>query len=156
MDQLLNTQELYIFLDVVIAGVLAMLVGLEREKADKAAGMRTNMIVSSFTCLVVSLVNPLADYVKTSENIIINTDPIRIIQSVVIGISFIGAGTIIKGRHSKKVTGLTTAATLLYSIGIGVCVAIHSYLLAVLLTLFILIINYVVSYITRKFTSIKD
>lgn len=144
-------------MNVFIAAILTMVVGLERERASKAAGMRTNMIVGSFTCLVVSLIDPLIDYVnQQNTEQLVETDPIRVLQAIVIGVSFIGAGTIIKRQRRESVIGLTTAATLLYTVGIGMSVAIGYYLLAVFLTAFILLINRVVNYIENHFVSDDD
>ncbi|MEH0154195.1 MgtC/SapB family protein [Limibacter armeniacum] len=154
--------ELYIFMDVFIASILTMLIGIERERADKAAGIRTNMIVGGFTCLVVAIIKPLTnflqEYFKVAQHSsgMVEIDPIRIVQAIVIGVSFIGAGTIIKSREDQTITGLTTAATLLYSAGIGICVAIKMYLLAVCLTVFVLVINKTVNYLAKKYTSVKD
>lgn len=149
--------ETSIIMNVFIAAILTMVVGLERERASKAAGMRTNMIVGSFTCLVVSLIDPLIDYVnQQNTEQLVETDPIRVLQAIVIGVSFIGAGTIIKRQRRESVIGLTTAATLLYTVGIGMSVAIGYYLLAVFLTAFILLINRVVNYIENHFVSDDD
>lgn len=152
-----DNPELQIFIDILIASVLAMIVGIEREKANKAAGIRTNMIVSGFTCLIISIQPRLINYIQASfPDNMIDIDPIRVLQAVIVGLSFIGAGTIIKSPDQKHVTGLTTAATLLYSLGIGICVSIHYYLLAVCLTIFILVINFLLNYITKKYTDLKD
>lgn len=155
-DYMLHTNELHILLNVFIASILTMLVGIEREKARKEAGIRTNMIVGGFTCLTVCLIHPLVEFSYSNVvNDTIDADPIRVLQAIVIGVSFIGAGTIIKSRTTGKVSGLTTAATLLYSIGIGICVAIEYYILAVSLTVLILVINHLVNFLIRKYTSIK-
>lgn len=133
--------ELQILLNIVIATVLCGIVGYERERKDKPAGLRTNMIVGSFSCLIVSLAIPLVDFIQNSElNDTVDSDPIRILQALVVGISFIGAGTIIK-RQNAEVEGLTTAATLLYCLGIGISVALRHYVLAVGITMIILLIN---------------
>jgi putative Mg2+ transporter-C (MgtC) family protein len=151
-DNLIDLSQFNIFLDVLIASGLTMLVGIEREKSNKAAGLRTNMIVGGFTCLIVSLGNPLINLIE-SQNIseIINSDPIRIFEAIVVGISFLGAGTILKSRDDSTITGLTTAATLLYSSGIGIATALHQYMLAVLLTIFILIVNYALHAVEKRF-----
>lgn len=147
----IRIEELYLFLDVFLASLFTMVVGLERERADKAAGIRTNMIIGGFTCLIVSLVAPLSYFLQVKGLAqTISIDPIRVFQAIVVGVSFIGAGTILKSTSESKVTGLTTSATLLYSSGIGITVAIHMYLLAILLTLFIVLINSVVHGITKK------
>ncbi len=154
---MLDNPELQIFIDIIIASTLALIVGLEREKANKAAGIRTNMIVAGFTCLIISIQPALINFIQQGfSNNMIDIDPIRVLQAVIVGLSFIGAGTIIKSPDKKNVTGLTTAATLLYSLGIGICVSIHYYLLAICLTIFILVINFLINYLTKKFTRLKE
>ncbi|RED96561.1 MgtC/SapB family protein [Marinoscillum furvescens] len=152
----IDTEEFHIIWHVLLASVLTMLVGLEREKANKAAGIRTNMIVGGFTCLTVLLINPMIDFLQLQNSLdVVETDPIRVLQAIVIGISFIGAGTIIKSRGEKEVRGITTAATLLYSVGIGICVAIDFLATAIALTTLIFVINYLLNVFTKKYTSLK-
>lgn len=149
--------QLYILLDVTIATVLTALIGIERERAHKPAGMRTNMIVGGAACLIVSLTRPLIDFIE-DYNIseIINTDPIRVLEAIVVGISFIGAGTVIKLKDVHQVAGLTTAATLLYSGGIGICVALKQYVLAIGVTVLIVIINSIISHLVHKNPRLKN
>ncbi|KYG72450.1 MgtC/SapB family protein [Roseivirga echinicomitans] len=145
----IDHQELEILLNVLVATVLCGLVGYERENKDKPAGLKTNMIVGGFSCLIVSLSLPLIDFVHNYEfQEAVKADPIRILQALVVGISFIGPGTIIKQNHDK-VKGLTTAATLLYCLGIGISIALHKYIIAIGITLIILMINY-------SFTRLKE
>lgn len=151
------TFQLYTFLDILIAALLAAFIGFERERLHKPAGLRTNMIVASFTCLIVSLVRPLIDFIEDYNlSEIIRTDPIRVLEAVVVGVSFIGAGTILKQEGKNKIYGLTTAATLLFSAALGMVVALHQYLLAVLVTALVLIINYAVKYFTKKYTDLEE
>tara|TARA_A100000171_G_scaffold49476_1_gene58624 strand:+ start:868 stop:1350 length:483 start_codon:yes stop_codon:yes gene_type:complete len=148
----IDHQELEILFSVLVATILSGLVGYERENRDKPAGLRTNMIVGGFSCLIVSLSLPLIDFVHNYEfQEAVKADPIRILQALVVGISFIGAGTIIK-QNNDKVKGLTTAATLLYCLGIGVATALHKYVIAIGITLLILIINYSFSAVKGKIT----
>lgn len=135
-------QQLWLLLDVTIASVLAGVVGFEREKADKPAGFRTNMIIGASAALLVGLGHALGSYFHDIEGI--RLDPIRIIESIVVGVSFIGAGTIIKGEPGQsdtRVSNLTTAATILLSAGIGISVALNYYILAVGVTVLALVIN---------------
>ncbi|WP_421978124.1 MgtC/SapB family protein [Roseivirga seohaensis] len=148
----IDQQELEILFSVVIATVLCGIVGYERESRDKPAGLRTNMIVGGFSCLIVSLSLPLVDFIHNYElHEAVKADPIRILQALVVGISFIGAGTIIK-QNNDKVKGLTTAATLLYCLGIGIATALHKYIIAVGITFIILIINYSFTRVKEKIT----
>ncbi len=145
------SSQLWILLDVFIATVLAGFVGLEREIAEKPAGFRTNMIVGGASCLLVSISNHLILFIEQNvDNDYIDTDPIRVLQAIVIGVSFIGAGTVLKSADDQRVRFLTTAATLLYSSGIGISVALKQYVLSVGLTLLILIINYLINLISKK------
>lgn len=144
-------EQLSIFVDVLIATVLTAFVGLERETANKPAGMRTNMIIGGATALIVSLTVPLVDFInKYNPSEIINTDPIRVLEAIVVGVSFIGAGTIIKARSEERVIGLTTAATILYCCGIGICAALEQHVLAVAVTVLVIVINLLVKIVERK------
>ncbi len=142
MEQYLD--QLAILMDVIIATILSGIIGYEREHLNKPAGLRTNMIIGGASCLIAAITLPLIAevevYVDAAE---VQTDPIRLLQALVVGISFIGAGTIIKAE-SDRIHGLTTAATLLYSMSIGICVAIHQYVLAVGVMIIVLIVNFAV------------
>jgi len=122
-------------LKVCIAAVLGAVLGLEREKHDKPAGLRTNMLIGGGSALLLILGQVIAvsmDPELPAEAL--GVDPTRIIHAIVMGISFIGAGTILKSPGDQVVRNLTTAATLLFSAGAGMCVAMDLYLLAVCVT----------------------
>lgn len=147
--------QLFVLLDVLIAFILTGLIGYERELANKPAGFRTNMIIGGAAALLVSLGKIMVLYYENENLTRLNVDPVRIIEAIIVGISFIGAGTILKSESEEKVQYLTTAATILFSAGIGISVALKSYFLAVGLTLLILIINYFVRK-NIKIESAKD
>jgi putative Mg2+ transporter-C (MgtC) family protein len=138
-------------LRIIIAAVLGGLIGLERESSNKPAGLRTNMIVAASAALLVLLGEVIVDYFdEKGHSALINTDPVRIIQAIVVGVSFIGAGTVLQVEKNFKIKFLTTAATILLSTGIGISVALEQYFLAVGLTLFILFINYIIGILEIK------
>ena len=144
--------ELRILLHVVIASVLGGIIGYEREKTDKPAGIKTNMIVGGSVTLLVSLGEAITVHFQNlglSE--VMQTDPTRIIQAIIVGVSFIGAGTVMQVQKVYKVKYLTTAASILYSTGVGISVALGQYILAVGLTIFILIIYYPIKWIETRF-----
>jgi len=122
---------------VALAAFLGGLVGLEREIADKPAGLRTHMLVAASAALLVSLANVIVPNLEINQELV-RLDPIRIIEAVVTGISFLGAGTII--RQKSGIEGLTTAASLLFVATLGVTVALSQFALAVGLTLLNLLI----------------
>lgn len=103
---------------LLIAGILGAIIGLERDIHGRAAGLRTNLLVSMgsavFTLISVNIAHP-NDPAAASE--ILRTDPGRIAAQIITGIGFLGAGTIIK--YGFTVKGLTTAACLWLSAGIG-------------------------------------
>lgn len=137
-------EQLLMLLNVGIASALTGLVGIERERVDKPAGIRTNMIIGGASCLLISLTEPLIEFLSSNDNpSFVNADPIRVLNALIVGVSFVGAGTILKLTDKKEVHGLTTAATLLFSSGIGISIALHQYVLGVGITLLTVFINYV-------------
>lgn len=142
MDWLVELKDIGL---VSLAAFLAGCVGLERETGGKPAGFRTHMIIGGAAALLVVcgkwlIINPA--FQGPAESL--RYDPIRIIEAVVVGVSFIGAGTILKVRdkdEGTRVRYLTTAASLLLSAGIGICVAVERFVIAVGVTLLSLLIN---------------
>jgi len=128
---------------VALAMVLGGIVGFEREYADKPAGLRTHMLVSGAAALLVSLSAPIVQAGGLTPARI-SADPIRIIEAVVTGISFLGAGTILQRREMAAVEGLTTAASLLLVAAIGISVALRQWTLAGGTTVLTVIVLYVV------------
>lgn len=122
--------ELNILIRLVVAAVLAGVVGWEREATGKAAGIRTHILVGMGAALFVALGEIfIARY--TPENPSMRFDPIRIIEAVVTGISFLGAGMIFVSRGGERVKGLTTAASILVTAGVGIAAGLERYVLAV-------------------------
>lgn len=142
MDWLLELKDLGL---ITLASLLGGLVGLERESGGKPAGFRTHMIIGGAAALLVVCGKWLiSGNIVSGQEGTLRYDPLRIIEAVIVGVSFIGAGTILKMKdndHGSQVKYLTTAASLLFSAGIGLCVAVERYLIAVGVTLLILLIN---------------
>ncbi|GJL62920.1 MAG: hypothetical protein NPIRA04_15740 [Nitrospirales bacterium] len=133
--------QVHILGQLLLAMVLGGLIGLDRELADRPAGLRTHILVAGAATLFVSLGDILVDHFNLSvSHDILRTDPIRLIEAVSTGISFLGVGTIIRGTSDGKIHGLTTAASILVAAGIGVSVAISQFILAVGMTLLVLLI----------------
>jgi len=127
--------QLVILLQVGLAAVLGGIIGAEREYGGKAAGLRTHMIVCAASALLLGLGRLIA--LSCASNAV---DPSRVIQAVVTGISFLGAGTIIFHKREGSVEGLTTAASILLVAAVGMAVAIDAYFLAVGVTVCALIV----------------
>lgn len=127
--------QLEVLLEVVIAMVLGGLIGFERELAGKAAGLRTHMMIAGSAALLVALGDVLAQRFHARPGELIQSDPIRIVEAVVTGVSFLGAGMIFRRSDQGEVHGLTTATGVLLTAGIGICVALQQLVLAVGVTL---------------------
>jgi len=116
---------------LTLATVLGGLFGWEREARDKPAGLRTHMLVSigsaTFTLLGFETGAALSDRFGNS-----GLDPTRIVQGIVGGLGFLGAGSIIKSREAEDVRGLTTAATVWFTGALGVACGMGAYLLALI------------------------
>ena len=116
MDGLREVTPLAILLRILAAVVIGGLIGLERGMKNRPAGLRTYMLVCVGAC-VVMLTN---QYIfQTSAT----GDPTRMAAQVVSGIGFLGAGTIIVTRRNQ-IKGLTTAAGLWASAGVGLALGI--------------------------------
>jgi len=128
---------------VIGASVLAGLLGIEREAAEKPAGFRTHMIIGGGTALLTLLGQiGVALYAESPMAGFIRADPLRVIEAIVVGVSFIGAGTILKLREETRIRYLTTAASVLFSAGIGMAVALQQFVLAAGTTLFVLLVTH--------------
>lgn len=124
-------QATRIVVRLVIAALLGGMLGWERERTGKAAGVRTHMLVALGAALFVLIPQQAG---------VSDTDMSRVIQGVVAGIGFLCAGTIIKGREEEDVQGLTTAAGIWLTAAIGVGVGLGREASAVLSTLLALVI----------------
>jgi len=125
-----------IILRLILAGLMGGLIGLEREINNHPAGLRTNILVSLGSALIMLLsLYGYREYFNTGMNV--RVDLQRLPAQVVSGIGFLGAGTIL--RHGITVTGLTTAATIWVVSGIGLAIGAGFYLGGIITTVFVLI-----------------
>jgi putative Mg2+ transporter-C (MgtC) family protein len=116
--------QLQVLVYVVLAMLLGAVLGLDREIAHKPAGLRMHMMVSGAAALLVSLGGILVEHFEAAAgHTTIRSDPLRIIEAVPPGVSFLGAGTIIRHRSTDQVESLTTAASLLFAAAVGVSAA---------------------------------
>jgi len=121
--------QLLLLRTVLIAMGLGAVIGFERESAGKPAGLRTHMLVAGAAALLVGLGEvTIAQYGALQSSDALRSDPIRILEAVITGVSFLGAGTIIRDRAGVR--GLTTAASLLTAAATGAAVALSQLVLA--------------------------
>lgn len=125
---------------LLVAVVLGGLIGYEREIADKPAGLRTHMLVAAAATLLISLGRVLVESYSGQEYL--RSDPVRLIEAIIVGISFLGAGTIFRARDDgQPVKGLTTAASILFTAVVGIAVALEQFVIAVGATTTVLLIT---------------
>ncbi len=127
----IDLSELVILGNILLAMALGGVIGWEREISDKPAGFRTHMLVAGAAALFVIIGDILVSLQVSDTTSTVRTDPIRIVEAVITGVSFLGAGTIIQMRNRDQVQGLTTGASLLFVAAVGISVAISHYVLAV-------------------------
>ena len=130
--------QLSVLVRLVVALILSGILGWERERANRPAGLRTHMTVGMSAALFVVLSDVLVTrYAGIAHT---QTDPIRMLQAILAGISFLGAGTIFVMRGRNQVRGLTTAASLLATSGVGVAAGLEAYIIAVGSTILLLVV----------------
>lgn len=120
-----------VLLRVIAATLLGAVVGFEREKAGKSAGLRTHILVSLGTAMVVLA---CAGSQMSMDGLS------RVIQGIVTGVGFIGAGSILKLEQEHRIRGLTTAAGLWVTAAIGIACGLGTIGLALIATVMTLIV----------------
>lgn len=139
MDLILS--NLYISIRLIISAILGGIIGLEREKLNRPAGVRTHMIVCLGSCLIMLL----GEYMHRIDNTI---DITRLGAQVVSGIGFLGAGAILKDGFSVR--GLTTAATLWVVACVGLAIGGGFYSAGILTTIIVYSSLHFLGFTTKK------
>jgi putative Mg2+ transporter-C (MgtC) family protein len=154
MPEWLSGPGLQALIQVAAAMGLGGVIGLEREIHERPAGFRTHMLVAGAAAfLVVSTQLAVADLSATAGSTspvsILRMDPLRMVEAVVAGVAFIGAGCIFASREKDAVHGVTTAASLLMVAAIGLCTGLGHGALAAAVTLMTLVVLCVLKQIEK-------
>lgn len=139
---MISTGELV--LRLVIAAGLGGAIGFEREINNRPAGLRTHILVCLGSCLIMIL---------STEAFGDSGDPARLAAQVVSGIGFLGAGTIL--RDGLNIRGLTTAATLWVSAGVGLSTGVGYYTAAVTTAALVLFFLVFLRFLERRMKKLK-
>lgn len=126
--------QIEILVNVLLAFVAGVVIGFDREKSGKPAGIRTQMLVCVGSALLTGISIHLGKFYGNSS-----ADPARLMAQIVSGIGFLGAGVILK--TSNKVVGVTTAATIWTTAAIGIGIGSGFYLPALASLIFVLLLN---------------
>lgn len=122
---------------IALAGLLGAVLGFEREIKEKAAGIRTHLLVSSAAAAIVVIGRILNEQSVADGRL--GGDPTRAVHAVVTGIGFLGAGAIITRTSDRAPHGLTTAASLFFAATVGIAVAAEELVIAIGMTILALI-----------------
>lgn len=132
----------FVILKLVLAALVGVLLGLEREAKHKPLGLKTCTIISIISCLL-TIVSIESAYNLFDAYLNISTDPMRLTAQIISGVGFIGAGVILR-RNNDVISGLTTAAIVWAASGFGIAIGAGYYFETIIgLTLMFAVINFV-------------
>lgn len=126
----ISTLEKEFLIDLVFSLCCGLVIGFEREKKNKPAGISTQTLVIGAAMLFTFLSRTVSA-----------GDPTRIAAQIVSGVGFLGAGIILKSEATGRVTNLTTAASVWYSAAIGMALGFNYHFIGLVATLYVVIIN---------------
>lgn len=134
------TMQLEYIFRIILAGICGMIIGIERKNRSKEAGIRTHFVVACGAAIMM-VVSKYAFFDVISKGIYagveVRLDPSRIASTIASGIGFLGAGMIFV--HKNTITGLTTAAGIWATSGVGMAIGSGLYVIGVVATVVILI-----------------
>jgi putative Mg2+ transporter-C (MgtC) family protein len=130
MESFLSAVEGQILLDMLLALVCGVVIGVERELKAKPAGISTQTLVIGAAMLFASM-----------ARIIGGANSMNIAAQIVSGVGFLGAGVILKSDKTGSVTNLTTAASIWYSAAVGMALGFNLHLVAIMATVYAVVIS---------------
>lgn len=130
MDEILKFKEFIQIFRIFVSSVIGILIGLERTKKGKPAGLATYSIICVSSCLLTLL---------SVYGFGVNVDPSRLIANIITAIGFVAGGVIFTTSRGEKVkvTGITTGATLFCTASLGIAIGIGMYAIAIFVVLII-------------------
>lgn len=135
---LFGSFELMIMLKLSLAALAGGIIGMERERHGRPAGLRTHLLVCVSACLMMVISETFVlKYASYSDSSVIRLDPARTAAQIIAGIGFLGAGVILK--EGINVRGLTTAASLWMVAALGMAFGIGLFVIGGLTTLLALV-----------------
>lgn len=131
-------------INILLAALTGAVIGLEREYHDKTAGLRTMVLIATGSAL----------FTIMSQIIGGELDPARIAAGLVSGVGFLGAGAIIK--YGMDIRGLTTAASIWLVASLGMGMGAGEYYLTGTVTLFVLVVLWLLPYVERRIDAMHE
>ncbi len=137
-------------LRIIASAMCGCLIGYERSRRSKGAGVRTHMIIAlSATLMMLISKYGFFDMLKLG----FNADASRIAAQIVTGIPFLGAGVIYIRQNQSSVQGLTTAAGILATCGIGMAWGAGLYIIAIFATILLMLLQFILHKILTGYDS---
>lgn len=130
----IDEYQLIIVFRLLVAFTAGVVIGFDRERSGKPAGIRTQMLVCVGSALMAGISVFLGKWYS-----VVGADPARLMAQVITGIGFLGAGVILK--NGDKVSGVTTAATIWITAAVGIGIGAGIYLPALFTVLLVLLLN---------------
>lgn len=133
--------NLSITVKLVLSAILGIIIGYDREKSGKPAGIRTQMLVCVGSALLSAVSVDMIQVIGVGEaaTSLYRLDPARLMAQIISGIGFLGAGVIIK--NGNKIQGVTTAATIWITAAVGIAIGAGFFLPAGVSTVLVLLLN---------------
>lgn len=153
LDSFTATPVSVAFLRLMSAMVLGGLIGWERERHEKSAGLRTHIMIALAACLFTLIAFDLMELPRNDEDVL-RTDPLRLIEAVTSGVAFLAAGSII--TQGVKVKGLTTGAGMWLAGAIGLTCGIGNIPLAALATTLALVVLWLLHRLAGRLDAPED
>lgn len=151
MKELIMNLNYEMFLRLIVAAVLGLMMGLERELKRKSLGLKTILVISIVSCLLTIVSIQSAYIFQDSAFVDIRMDPLRLAAQIVSGVGFLGAGVILR-RDDDTVSGLTTAAIVWGAAGIGVATGAGFYAEAITGVVLLLVSIEVIPVLIKRLT----
>lgn len=139
-----------IILRLVVAVILGACIGAERTLVHKEAGMKTHSLVSLGAAVFVVI----SEMIALKYNLPGGFDPGRVASQIIVGIGFLGAGSIM--FQNSKLTGLTTATGLWVTAGIGMAAGFGFFALSIIAAVAVLLVFVALYYLERPIQKISD
>ena len=127
-----------ILLKLIFAATLSLIIGIERELKKKPVGLKTSLVIATFSCLLTIISIETAYSTPARDDINITMDPLRLAAQIVSGVGFLGAGVILR-KGNDSITGLTTAAMIWGAAAIGIAVGAGFYIEAFITVLIVVL-----------------
>lgn len=134
----MTSYDIELAVKVLVAALLGAIIGFERQRFRKPAGVRTQILICVGSALLAGISVDIAE-MYTIPGTTVRPDPARLMAQIVTGIGFLGGGVILKDK--TRISGVTTAATIWITAAVGIAVGAGFYMVAALCAFLVLFLH---------------